>query len=169
MRRVGLCLRVRPHAIVHGRNNEHGTLCRKQAGREQIIRLAGRGAGHKVGRRGCDDNGGGGARQSDVVECVPRIEEAGVHRPAGERLERNGADEFRGGAREHDVHLRPRLDEQASQPRALVACDTTGHAKQHATSSIGPKSGVGHDRRMRKPGVIAPGLHGIIRPTGGAG
>ena len=145
MRRVGLRLRVRPHAIVHGRNNEHGALRRKEARGEQIVGLARCGVGQEVGGGRRDDDCRRSASKRDVIECATRIEKTGMHWTTRQRFERNGADELRGRAREHNVHLGARLHEQTRQPGAFVARDSARHAEQHAASSVGPKSAAGHD------------------------
>ena len=92
---VRLRLRVRPHAIVHCRNDQHRRGRGEQARREQLISVAVRGAGDEVRRRGSDDNGVRGARQLDVIERVPFGDERRVNRAAGERLERDRANELR--------------------------------------------------------------------------
>jgi len=110
-------LRVRPHAIVHRRDEQHGGLGGEQAGGQEIVGLPRRGARHEIRRRRRDDDGMRGAREMDVVERTPGIEQPGMHRAACERFKGDCADEFSRGRRHHHVYRRSRLTQQPRQPR----------------------------------------------------
>ena len=56
VRDVALRLRVRPHVVVHRRHEQHRATGGEQRGREQVVRLARRGARQKVRRRRRDDD-----------------------------------------------------------------------------------------------------------------
>jgi hypothetical protein len=151
VRRVGARLRVRPHAIVHRRHEEHGRFGGEEARGEQVVRLPGGGARHEIRRGRRHDDGVRVAREVDVIEGATRIEQPRVHGPAGERLEGDGADELRRGARHHDVDLGARLREQPRQPRRLVARDAAGDAEQHAALREGANRWRRHVRRGEGP------------------
>ena len=103
-----------------------------------------------------------------MVQGAVVIEQTGVHRAPRERLERDGADELRGCARHHDVHLGTGLREQTGKPGALVARDAAGNSEQHTASSEGPKSGVGHGRLVREEGCCG-NARGVQRTPRGTG
>jgi len=132
VRDVPLRLRVRPHVIVHRRNQQHGRLIREEARSEQIVCLTGRGTRKEIGGRRRNDDGVGVTGQSDVVERVPRIEKAGVHRPSRERLERDCSDELGCGTREDDVDVSACLFQKPREPCRLVARDPARDAEQDA-------------------------------------
>ena len=105
VRHIPLGLAVSPHSIVHGRNEQHGSLRRQQHSGQQISRLATRGPRQKIRGRGRDDDHVRLPCQLDVVERASGVEQPGVHRPSRESLERDGADELGRGRRKHDIDL----------------------------------------------------------------
>jgi len=108
---------VRPHAIVHGGHKQHRCFGREQARAQQVVGLTRRRARHEVSGRGCDDDELSGSRQVNVVKRVACLNQLGVNRSAGQRLERYGPDEFSRRPREHHIDFRRRLREQPRQPR----------------------------------------------------
>ena len=81
-------------------------------------------AREEIGGRRRDDDQRGGASELDVIERVSLGDELRVHRPPGERLERDRADELTRRSRQHHVHFGAGLREQPRQPRRLVARDS---------------------------------------------
>ena len=73
-------------------------------------------ATHEIrgGRRNYDDLRF--ASKPDVIEGVPGPKDLGVHRAAGNRFERDRADELARGASHHYVDLSSRLCKQTRQP-----------------------------------------------------
>ena len=125
---VAQYLRVRPHAVVHRRHEQHRRLSREQARGEQVVGVAVHGAREKVRGARRDHDDVGCARELDVVECASRLDQLRVHLPPGERLERDRSHELRRAARHHDVHDGAGLRQQPGEPRRLVRGDPTGDA-----------------------------------------
>jgi hypothetical protein len=93
---VLLRLAVRPHAVVHRRNEQNGSGCCQEARAEQVVPPPSRGTRHEVRRSRGHDNHVGCFREPDVIECVTGFNQRGVNLAPGERLERDRADELRG-------------------------------------------------------------------------
>ena len=86
--------RMRPHAIVHRRDQQRRCRGRQEAGREQIIGVTTNRASQKISGRRCDHHQLGRAGECDVIQCTPRRNERRVHRASRERLERDRANEL---------------------------------------------------------------------------
>jgi hypothetical protein len=67
-----------------------------------------------------------------VIERVPCLDQRGVDRPPGQRLEGDRANEFQGRAREDDINFGARLCEQPGQPRGLVAGNASRNTEEDA-------------------------------------
>jgi hypothetical protein len=116
VRDVALCLRVRPHPVVHRRYQQNLRRCREQASGKQIIGETVCRPADEVRRRWRDDNHVRFAGEADMIERVSRSEDLCVHRTSGDRFECDGADELAGAASHDDVDLSSRLCKQTRQP-----------------------------------------------------
>ena len=121
-------LRMRPHVIVHGRNQEHRRRCGEQDRGEEVVGLPCRCTRQKVRRCRSDYDHVGRACQFDVIEGVASCNKLGVHRPSGQRLEGDRSDELPGGPSQDDVNLGTSLRQKPRQPGGLVAGDSPGDA-----------------------------------------
>src|ERR1019366_3751696 len=124
------------HAIVHGRNEQHGRVRGEQAGAEQVVRAARRGARKKIRRSRRDHDQRGGASERDVIERMSLGDELRVHRPSRERLEGHRADELTGGPRQHRIHFGPGRREEPGEPRRLVTRDSPSDAEENAPALV---------------------------------
>ena len=137
MRHVVLRLRMRPHVIVHRRDQQYRGLRREKCRRQQIVGLPSRSPRKKVSSRRRDDDHRRAACELDVVECAPRVEQPCVHRMPGKRLERDCADELCRGTRHHDVDGGSRLCQQPREPRRLVAGNSSRDAEEDSGTVVG--------------------------------
>ena len=91
----------------------------------------------------CDHDEIRGARQLDVIERMPRSDQRRMHRPSGQRLERDVANELTGRPRQHDVDFGAGLREQPGEPRRLVRRDAAGNPEKDALTIEGTHEGRG--------------------------
>ena len=120
--------RVQPHLGVHRRREQHRTSRGEQRGGQQIVGPAVHGAGQQVSGGGRDHDQVGLLAERDVRHLGDVVEDAGVHRLAGERLEGGGPDEMQRGLGGDDTDLMAGLGELADDGARLVGGDTAGDA-----------------------------------------
>ena len=120
--------RVQPHLGVHRRREQHRTSRGQQRRGQQVVGTAGDGAGQQVGGGRCDDDEVGLLADADVRHLVDVLEDAGVHRVPGQRLERGGADEAQRGLGGNDADGVAGLGELTDHRARLVGGDAAGDA-----------------------------------------
>ena len=109
-------LHVRPHAIVHGGNEENLRFRGEETRGEKIVGESMGSAADEVSSRRSNDDNVRGAGKTNVIQRVTRAEYLRVYRTSSDGLERNGTDELAGAASHHHVYLRPSLCKQTRQP-----------------------------------------------------
>ena len=128
---VVLRRRVRPHLRVHGRGYQRGAAHRERGQRDEVVGEALREPGERGGGGGHHEVEVGAAPQGDVrlgVRAIGRPElDEGL--AAGDRAERERADELGRRLRHHDLHGRAGLDQPARDLDGLVGRDRAAHAE----------------------------------------
>ena len=135
-REVGLGGGVLPHVDVHRGRQHHRSGKGQVEGGEEI-------AGEAVGEFGKQVRGGGCDDQDVVLlgdamcsmASSLRREQIGDHLLAGEGGEREGLNEFFGGAGHGHPHLVSLLHERAREFRGLVGGDAATHAEENFHNS----------------------------------
>ena len=117
--------RMRPHARVHRRRDEHRRVGGEKHRRGEVVGEAVRHLAHEIGGRRRDHDQVGLARQPDMTDIVLvlAVEQLGEHLAAGQRADRERRDEFL-RRRGHDcAHARAALAEPPDQVERLVRGD----------------------------------------------
>jgi hypothetical protein len=150
---VRLQQRVVPHVDVHRRRQQQRRLGRQRDRGQEIVAHARRQPRDHVGGGRRDDQQVGLIGELDVPDLrfAIEIEELGVHRVAGQRLEGQLADELGRGAGHDHPHLGARLDEEPAELRRLVGRDAAGDAEDDALAL--ERVGAIHARYLASKGV----------------
>ena len=131
---VPLVRRVQPHADVHCRGHKNGCVGGHQKGRGQIIRVAIRHLGHKIGGcRGHNDQIRR-PRQFDMAHFgfVGQIEQVGIDLVCGQSRRRQGGHEFMRRFCQHRRHRAACFSDQADQFQRFEGRDTAAHDQKDA-------------------------------------
>ena len=147
VRDVPLRLRMRPHSIVHRRDDQNWCLSREQAGGEKVARLTASSSRHEVRRRRRNNDQLRGPGQAYVVERVACLDQFRVNGSTGQRFERDRTDELGRGFCENDVDFSRRLREESCQPRRFVAGYASRDSEKDATARKRPDGSYSSPRR----------------------
>ena len=133
---VGAHRFVLPHVVVHGRREHDGAAEREVHGGEEIVRQTLRELAEHVGGGGRDEQQVVLLRHADMLDRTG-IRGFGIggrkhvrdDLAAGQRREREGADELFGGMCQHRLHFMAVPDERAGDIGSFICRDPAAHAE----------------------------------------
>jgi len=128
---VGLGGRVRPHATVHGRSDDHRTARGQRRQREKVVAQTIGQFGDGIGRGRSDEEQVGALAQSHVLYVVVERPHVVVDRPPGDGAKGQGGDEAGGRFGEDDVDQGPGLGQPGGQIDGFVTGDGAGDAEEY--------------------------------------
>ncbi|CEI75692.1 Uncharacterized protein PAE221_01272 [Pseudomonas aeruginosa] len=131
---VGLGRGVAPHGLVHRRCQGDLRVGGQHQGGQQVVGHALDQARHEVGGSRCDQHQIGPAGQFDVAHrgFRRRVQQIGMHRMAGQRLEGQGRDELAAALGHHHSDFSALVAQAADQFGALVGGNAAAHAEDDA-------------------------------------